>query len=134
MSQPPVRRPPVVIEPNRVPIDQFAQVGDTVFWFFGGDPGQPARVAIVMKSDGDRCDLKVIEPGVAENYVIDGCIHGKSRRLTEGQKNLSGTWFHKPETIVVRRLLISGGSLTFDGVTLKVAEPKAESKQEQNPS
>lgn len=121
--QPPKWRGPLVVEPARVPIERYAQVGDVVLWFRGGEESHAPRAAIVLRIDGERADLNLLDFGLKDMIPQDGVYHADSKAVTEGQKEHAGTWRPRPEDSLFRQLAVEGGRATFDGVVFKL-KPK----------
>lgn len=123
--QPPKWRGPLVVEPAKVPIERYAQVGDIVHWYRGGEESHDPRAAIVTRADGERIDVNLIDAGLKDMIPQEGVYHADSTAVTPGQKEHAGTWRPRPEDVLFRVLAIEGGKAAFNGVKFRLAEKKA---------
>lgn len=115
-------RGPLTVEPVRIPLERYAQVGDIVHWYRGGEESHAPRAAIVVRADADRVDLNLIDAGLKDMIPQEGVYHADSQSVTPGQREHAGTWRPRPEDYLFRALAVEGGRATFDGVKFKMSE------------
>lgn len=122
-KQKPVRPPPA--PPKPPPLELYVEVGDTVHWYPGADPGEAGQLAVVTQRLIDtKVSCTVIHPLMTMLMPQDGAYHMSHPKAQID--NSGGGWRHRPITIAIRRMLIEVGVLEWNEecTDLVPAKPK----------
>lgn len=114
---------PKPIDQTKVPLAMFAEVGDIVNWYEGGDENRDAHAAMVTQFRDGRVVLNVFDAGLADSVPKDGVYHADHPLVSEGQRISMGTWRHRKSHEAMVAGMVKAGVLIFDGARLALPAP-----------
>ncbi len=96
-------------------LKMYAEIGDTVQYFPGGDVSQEPWCAFVTRlGNGTALTLNTVSPDLRNMDIQDGvrCIADKTAKSIEIAEH--GGWRPRPLDVMLRKLLIDGGVLVWN--------------------
>lgn len=108
------------------PIELYADVGNAVNWYPGGDPSLRPLIGIVIeKSPGGEAgmqNLNIVTFTGAGFSVQEGVLHMSNPKCrVEGRQG--GGWQHVPSQLVLNQFLLAAGAIKWDGDETYVRNP-----------
>lgn len=103
----------------------YAEIGDTVQYYPGGDRTQPPWCALVTRlGNGSALTLNTVCPDLRNMDIFEGvrCLGDKAVKAVEIRE--MGGWAPLPITVALRELLIASNALVWNDEDRLV--PKAE--------
>lgn len=98
-----------------VPVDKYAELGDSVEWYAGADISSPPMVGMITGIGIGTVDLNVFSSHLHNTSPQEGVIHMDDPRKNNAAIAEGGGWRHRPLTIATRKLLVEAGILVWDG-------------------
>lgn len=109
-----------------IALDLYADYGDAVNWYAGGDPSLTPIVGIVIaKSPGFAPGTSNLTLATLTGTGIgyrDGVLHMTNDRCRR-QGNNGGGWLHRPVDLVFKKFMLAVGALKWNGIEDYVADP-----------
>lgn len=97
-----------------VPLEQYAELGDPVYWHPGADENLTPLPGVVVALGVRTVDLSVFSSSLHGIVPTEAVMHMDDPNART-ERNGGGGWRHRPILLAVRRLMLALGALRWNG-------------------
>lgn len=90
--------------------EMYAEPGDVVEYFFGGDTNGDVHPAIIIGIGmGSKVVVGRLDPAMTDHQVIDGVPHVDDKSTAQVEKIEAGGWRHPKRVLAMRKAMFDLG-------------------------